>query len=490
MLAPLTATMPRYAYRIASGGSSIDLGNSMSVDGRTIDWTGEFDSIEFIDVHGRLAGLLVGYAFDPRADMFLPSGRHLLPAEITDADGLERLLDSFSGAFFCLTSDAYGGRIYMDPGGHLPLFWLEDCGSAASSPVELASAGKRAAMFDRELHDVCIAHEGAGSWIGGDLTAFTGMRKLLPGHYLDLRGRRPVRYWPRPGTSWMSFETAVEQASAAMLSFMTAAANRFDLRVCLTAGNDTRLMLAACRDVTDRVEFFTLGAEGAEMDLWAARNMCITLGLAHRTIPPVHSEPEDEALWDERVGYSIIESNRRQFRSLAALGHNAVVASGMYGEVGRCRLYRQNVDSINGMNMTPRFVNDRLTIPMPPAVEASTKAWLASLEGQPSSVIMDMAFTELKFGSWAMGQHGAQNQMAFHISPMGQRAVLEAFTFVRPEEKRTERLFHAIIAACWPRVLEFPINRYGDWRDQLSLARKAMNPNRVRRFVRDRLARA
>ena len=46
-----------------------------------------------------------------------------------------------------------------------------------------------------------------------------------------------------------------------------------------------------------------------------------------------------------------------------------------------------------------------------------------------------------------------------------------------------------MINALWPELSEIPVNKYGDARDYLSLWKKISNPNRVRRFLRDRLAR-
>lgn len=478
----------RYSYRLSDDTvPSLDGGSSRILDGMLVEWSAELSCRELTDASGAVAGLLVGHVYDPEERAFR-TGDIAMPG-VSDAESLEAFLDTLSGAFFVLTSEHYGRRLYMDPGATLPLFWRTDRPVAGSSPEEIATPAELEQAFDKGLYDTCIGEEGMGSWIGGDLTAYANIRKLLNNHRLDLGTRSAHRYWPREET-WLELPSAVEQASSSLLDFMAAAAERLDLKVALTAGYDTRLVLASSRKVSERVEYFTLAARGSELDQWAASAMAKRFGLKHRILPMVRSTPEDIAMWDRRVGYSVRESNREQFRSVAALGPTAVIATGMYGEVGRCRLYRQNVETINTMAITPEFVASRLTIPAPEPVRASLQGWLDGLSGFSPSVIMDLAFLELKFGAWAMGQKPATSQAAFTVSPMAQRPVLEAFVFTRPEDKRTTTLFETLIRACWPEVMAQPVNKYGDYRDMLVPLKKAMNPMRVRRYLRDRLAKS
>jgi hypothetical protein len=59
---------------------------------------------------------------------------------------------------------------------------------------------------------------------------------------------------------------------------------------------------------------------------------------------------------------------------------------------------------------------------------------------------------------------------------------------VNPTEKGTEGLFRACIDGLWPELSEIAVNKYGDSRDYLILLGKLTNTARVRRFLRDRLA--
>ena len=105
-------------------------------------------------------------------------------------------------------------------------------------------------------------------------------------------------------------------------------------------------------------------------------------------------------------------------------------------------------------------------------------------------MILDLAFHELKFGNWAMGQRPISNSIKLNFLPFSQRIVFEAFIGIAPAEKGTARLFEAIIERLWPGLMAMPINKFGDYRDQLSFLKKFTKPHRIRRYLRDRFAKA
>src|SRR5262249_28871346 len=67
-------------------------------------------------------------------------------------------------------------------------------------------------------------------WWPGDATQFSGVRCLLPNHYLDLRARRPVRYAPRHGRlEEKSVEEAVNIAAPILVNLIRGVAERYRL---------------------------------------------------------------------------------------------------------------------------------------------------------------------------------------------------------------------------------------------------------------------
>jgi hypothetical protein len=442
------------------------------------------------DAGGRDLGLLIGLVYSDARGAFLPAEPLQLDFEVPDGETAERLLlPDLAGMFVFVSGGALPARLYMDHGGCLPIVYSPTDRRAASSPALLLDEHEYEARFWDELHAVMIRRE-RGGWISGTLTAHHGVYRVLPNHYLDLDSWTAHRFWPRAGEfdGWRDFDAGVEASARALNRYAEAATRAFDIGVTLTAGFDTRMLMAACRTSLDRCVFFTL-ASGSPIDVQISQALALRYGLEHRVLPPTTATPEEVAIWDRMVGDTVVEATRAQHTTLRQLTDRSAIFTGMYGEVGRCRLYRQDFSRINRDAVDARFVLDRLTIPAPAAQVANVAEWLEGLKGQPNSVILDLAFHELKFGNWAMGQRPISNSIKLNLLPMAQRPVLDAFIGVAPEEKTTEALFAAILRRLWPEALDAPINKYGDVRDQLDFLKKLGSPARLRRYLRDRLAR-
>lgn len=487
----MSSPVPDYQYILSPDAASCPPSyRRREIAGLTLSFDERFRCCELCDVNGALFGTLIGFAYDKQHHRFLGTGQVDLPIEIRDLATFEReLIPRLAGAFVLVTHDRLPRRIYLDPGGSLPIvFSAEDRIAAASAALFLDDASY-AARFDHGLYDAMIAREGGGGWISGTLTAHRGVHRLLPNHYLDLDSWAAHRYWPRPEDfqSWKRFDDAVAVITDSLRDFTGAVCKEFRVGITLTAGFDSRLMLASGRDVLSSCSFFTFTAPGSKIDVDVSKRLAERFGLGHRVIPVQEATESERVIWDRTVGDCMVEQNRLTHPTLRMV-EGDVIMTGMYGELGRCRLYRQDLDEINAATINTRFVVSRLTIPSYPAQLANVDEWFDGVAGLPNSVILDLAFLELKFGSWAMGQHPLQNALKLHFFPFSQRDVLEAFMGVSPSEKGTERLFRACIDDLWPQLSEIAVNSYGDYRDYLVLLRKLTNPARVRRFLRDRLA--
>ena len=444
------------------------------------------------DNQKRYLGSVVGFAYSEFSGAFLPAGDVDLPVEVSSAEELElRVLPHLAGLYVFISAGELPGRLYMDHGGSFPIVYSPSDRQAASSTALLLDPAAYEARFRADLHSALIGREGAGGWISGTLTAHRDVYRVLPNHYLDLTSWTTHRFWPRKGDfdQWRGFDDSVASAAKALTDFSAAANREFKVAATMTAGFDSRLLLASCRTSLDQCEFFTLEAPNAEMDIDISRAIASQFGLDHKVLPLRQASELEIATWDRMVGDCMVEAPRRTHVTLRDLTGRDAMFTGMYGEVGRCRLYRQDFATINQATIDPKFVIDRLTLPQHPELLENISAWFAGLEGQPNSVILDLAFHELKFGSWAMGQRPITNSIKLNFLPFAQRSVFEAFLGVAPAQKDTQTLFWAIIRRLWPELESVPINKYGDARDYLAIWKKLSNPARVRRFLRDRLAR-
>lgn len=199
------------------------------------------------------------------------------------------------------------------------------------------------------------------------------------------------------------------------------------------------------------------------------------------------SAPEEMLWWDDAVGHCVREQNRNTYLTLSHIGPSLLV-QGAFGEAGRGRLYRQDAERIDEIRPDPAFLASRLTIPPAPEHFEELERWLEPLAGFPTSVVMDLAYIELRGASWAMAQAPAQKAIRPALAPFAQRATFDAFLRTSPRAKADKTLFRAMLEQLWPEAAALPINRFGDYRDRLGFLYRRYSREKMVRFLRDRRA--
>lgn len=409
---------------------------------------------------------------------------------VTDPRDFEiRVLDNIQGSFVAVTHTTLPQRLYPDCGSTVPLVYCPQSRRVASSAgMMFAPEEYRARLNDHRVERL-IRREGSGSWLPGTLTAHEGLHRLLANHYLDLETWTARRFWPRLDTfvREMKFEDAVGIVARGLRNYTACAAEAFRIGITVTAGCDSRLLLAAAREVVDRVEFFTIGHNDAGLDQMVARRLAADLSLPFRMVPALSADEADREQWDLAVGHAVLETNRGTYPTMATLDYD-VIFTGMFGELGRVQLYRHDWRTIEAARPTVASILARLGRPQDAELVANLEPWLAEVHWLPPSTVLDLAYLELRCSSWAMAQHPAQCSAQLELNPIAQRDVFAAFLSVPPEAKAGDALAHACIGELWPDLLDYPFNKLGGYRDYLWLLQRALQPTKVRRYIRARLA--
>lgn len=444
------------------------------------------------DADGNEVARLYGHLLRGHVGAGLTVGLGQVDADfpIADAETFQiRVLDGLHGAFVAITNAPLPRRLYPDCGASIPVVFCPESRRYGSSAAMFLDDEEYRGRFDHDLHKAVVAGDIGGSWITGTLTAHHGIYRLLPNFYLDLETWSMARFWPRTDDFALDagFDETVGLVSNAMSGFVEAVADELHAGVTTTAGFDSRILIAAARNVTDRIEFFTLGDPDEGIDQIVAARLAKQLAIRHRHVPIVRSTEEEGRIWDRLVGDVVRESTRDVFPTLANLDYD-VILTGMYGETGRARLYRQDAATINSGRATPEFVLSRLTLPTTPAVVENVAEWLEPIQTLPRSAVLDLAFNELRFGSWAMSQAPVQKALQMTMMPFAQRPIQDAFMRMDPVTQGTVTLFAALGQKMWPDAMTHPINKFGDRRDWTSKFTKGNLRHKLIRYARDRFA--
>ncbi len=215
---------------------------------------------------GNLTATLLGYILDPdhpefgNADIVGSIAREVEAAgewnavfELTTRHGGRWALLLDDGAELRIFTDAMGHRrVFYTPGAAAGTAWL------ASQPGMIAEQLQLTPDPDAvEFIEACRAVNDEYRF-PGDTSAFAGIRHLQPNHYLDLTNMQCRRFWPAHALRALSADEAIGRAAALLQGLMRSAAHRGGLGLRMTAGLDTRMLLAAAHGVREDLYLFSM----------------------------------------------------------------------------------------------------------------------------------------------------------------------------------------------------------------------------------------
>ena len=220
-----------------------------------LTFNGEF--FNFRDLRQELSGL--GYSFDTRSDTEV-AATALEHWPVPEA--VNRLWGMYAGCWF----DPESGRtwLFRDRLGQKPLYLYQDGPRLyfASEPRAIL-----AVLDHRPQPDpLAISYYGYLGYVPGHLCIYQGMRRLPPGHLLEINGHQAGDFtrWYHPEDEIPASEERLEEL------FLDATARRMiadvPLAAFLSGGLDSSLVVAAMRRMTDQeVNTFSVRFEGNQV---------------------------------------------------------------------------------------------------------------------------------------------------------------------------------------------------------------------------------
>ncbi|MBB3318091.1 MULTISPECIES: hypothetical protein [unclassified Rhizobium] len=438
--------------------------------------------VEVLDASGRSIGLFLGTVIDTDAEEILTSSIRLDDSldQINDIDQwVEEQIYRLAGSFVFVLDTTSAQRIYLDANGSNSLVYDPQTKTAAATTALLLDPAAYRQRFDNELYRGLTVDE--DGWFPAGLTAHTGIRRLMCNHYLDMETMQTVRHWPAGKIEEAKNLSEPVALIVDKVERTIRAIQRTGLgTMALTAGNETRLLLGCCRSFAGDIDFVTVKAPGAELDVTRSRELARRFDLKHRLLEYVEADANGARAWQMRVGHCITGSNMTMHPSVEPL-NGRIFIGGLGGEIGRGFLW---LNSEQGIAIDAPGIVSRLKLPQHPLLLKEVQRWLEPLRHYDSLFLLDLAYMELRMSCWAFSQSYAAPRIV-EVNPLVSRDIYMAMLSVPPSLRRNNGLIVQGIQQTWPELLSLPINRYGDWRDRARIARNAMaSPNRAIRKIR------
>ncbi len=427
-----------------------------------------------LDTDGVKVGVILGWAITEGGELVDATQHWAITSRNADGDAIEDLIYRHGGRFLIVITTPTVNRIYLDPGGTLSMVYAKNRKVAGSTVTALALNNPDHSVWHER--PALAPEQRRDQFLPGGLTVDPDIAQLLPNHYLDLKSWQPARHWPTcPTKPVPRVGLADSNARAAnVLGRQIRAFAKTDapLYVTLTAGADTRLMLASAKDIAHRIEFITFNKQsnaqqsiGNLIDLEIATEMARRLGLNHRILTVDRITAELKTEYACRIGFSGNAGKASFFRSAAQrhlnmngtflLGHAGTVRWGYYWRGLASDRERLSASKLLIRMGLPR--NDR-------SIQAMT-IWLETFPRLPTTTILDYLYIEQRLGCWAAPHYYGMAPFAAVLSPFVHRELFSiAHSLNRTASQRG--LLPGVASAVWPELLEFPVNRStinADW---------------------------
>jgi len=314
---------------------------------------------------------------------------------------------------------------------------------------------------DRDLLDFYGNRLKETRWVG-DETLYEGVKHLLPNHYLDIGRRVAKRYWPNEPVRRLYLDEAVSRSCQYLQGILKAMALRHSLMMAVTAGTDSRVLLAASRDIRDKTYYFinnhTLGH--SHPDIVVPKKLFDRIGVPFH----VHDVPKDMDDEFRRIHLSntffVTERLLTTIYNIYFKRHGDKVNVTGTGEIGRMRFGKEpkqlnsylaayKLGYADGgryvIRQCDKILDEMLPVARKNGINMLTLLYWEQLNGNWGTVV------------------NAETEIAVEVfDPYASHLLYEIFLGVDEKYVKYNEepcvFFRDMIARMWPELLEWPIN--------------------------------
>jgi hypothetical protein len=411
--------------------------------------------------------VLIGYILDPEKTTYTDED---ILNDLLQNTSYEQLLkdsDKYNGRFVLLCIEDENMKIVNDATGFREVYYTFHNNSFAcgSTPDIIAKFSGIGNTKDQDVLDFFNSDELKQRdhvWIGYK-TIFENILHLPPNHYLNVETRKYIRFWPFEPIHTISIEKCAEECAAILKGTIESAANRYELHMGITAGWDTRLLLAASKNVKDKIFYYinkvsTLDESSPDLQISKRLDRLFDLNLKIIDIKP-EIDPEFEDIF-----YS---NNSLAHDKLLAIFYNVYIRkwdstytiSGTMGN-GLARIYFRIPE---GHKLTGKNIAALAGYSKNKYVVDSLKEWITNVSSTIDEFninIMDLYQLEQDNTNWASLTASEQDIVREEIRPFNNRNLIRLFWSLDSKYRfqNFPEIYVRIMEILWMDVLVVPCN--------------------------------
>lgn len=382
------------------------------------------------------------------------------------------------------------GKLLLDATGTLGITYqcMPNNGLIASSSPHLLAMNSTRRAYQ-------VARHAQVNWVPSPCGPRSGQKRLLWDEILDLRKRCAIQQ-PRSDVASMALDRAVEEvASLYCRSIQEHAETGRPLRVALTAGQDSRTILACLLATGAQFSAYTIKrSDGASLrDIRIARAICGKFGVKHEVLGPDYKGRDERLRQLNRHCGSIhggdaVEYAAGNFYRTIPAGA-LVLHGGVQGlsKLPWAHLFR-DVPEADSETACAKFLE--YAAGQTPDVLHALQAWVVKRSESRAMSWSDLFFLDQRRGAWGADNRWVEDAFHFTWSCFGniERAVSIAMS-LPVDDRANANLQKGIIAKLVPEMEEHgftvnpPLSKLEAWRGRMSRRGRHKVLERIKRIV-------
>ena len=394
-------------------------------------------------------------------------------SEFIDMIGVEKFYLDNGGRYVLVLLTQKEEKVFLDPIGSLAAVFSTSEPTVASTPTLLGDRYD----WDEELI-LSLNMPESDLWFPSGLTPKKKVRRLLPNHYLDLNDWQVIRHWPCAASD-IDVKQDIDETLSVITSCLTKTigniAKHYPIQSSLTAGKDTRMVLACARDYLSDAIFITF-SRGYGTDMHIASKLAKKFSLRHYFLPFKPATEDEMIHWQYLTGHAVGGGIWKIHKLLESYDPQRVMLNGVAGEAGRAIGWnKHDFNELLDAEISTTELLKKYNLPCAERIVEETDKWLSGLSGYSRLRILDLFYLEQKKGCWSSPMFYANTFSKFEISPFNHRRIFHAFMKLPGEYRFRGQLPLDICLRQWPELMEFPFNEFTGLKKYKNLKRKVVN---------------
>lgn len=394
--------------------------------------------------------------------------QEILETAVSSVISLEDLLvafDTYCGSFFVLAFQLNQKHhiAFTDMAASREFFYMTSGKQllAASQPKTFEDIEDISHLQDPEF-DVFLNSKYFESrkTLIADKTEFEEILRLKPNHYLDLDTGQSQRYFPSQALPTLTLTEAAQQTAAMLKGFVTAIHLRSKLAIPVSAGWESRVLLAASKHISGEVAYFVYQHPyygPNHQDVSIPKRLLKKLGqkLKVITYSPVLDEEVSDAL-NKQLSFPRLNNFAYLVNGFQKAFPGYGMLNGNISEIARMEY--DEIDITSGREAALLLKYPGLSY----AVEVYQQ-WMKmskSAFDTHNYRLADMLYWEMACATWVAKTNTETRMVAEITQPFNCRSLIVSMAASpkRYRSKQTARLYREIVKILWPECLVEPVN--------------------------------